>query len=73
MLQQQQQQQELAGFSSHSQLAMPFSHLLCLWAIKLVLPHPVTQKVLKVTIPDPPVFEQVRAAEARLVSAPSDK
>ena len=68
-----QQQQELAGFSSHAQLPMPFSHLLCLWAIKLVLPHPVTQKVLKVTIPDPPVFEQVRAAEARLVSGSSDR
>ncbi len=68
-----QQQQELAGASSHAQLAMPFSHLLCLWAIKLVLPHPVTQKVLKVTIPDPPVFEQVRAAEARLVNGPSDR
>ncbi|KAL0021881.1 hypothetical protein WJX77_010589 [Trebouxia sp. C0004] len=68
-----QQQQELAGFSSHAQLPMPFSHLLCLWAIKLVLPHPVTQKVLKVTIPDPPVFEQVRAAEARLVSGASNR
>ena len=67
-----QQQQELAGFSSHAQLPMPFSHLLCLWAIKLVLPHPVTQIILKVTIPDPPVFEQVRAAEARLVSGSSD-
>ncbi len=68
-----QQQQELADVSSHAQLPMPFSHLLCLWAIKLVLPHPVTQKVLKVTIPDPPVFEQVRAAEARLVSGSSDR
>ena len=68
-----QQQQELAGASSHAQLAMPFSHLLCLWAIKLVLPHPVTQKMLKVTIPDPPVFEQVRAAEARLVSGSNDR
>ena len=67
------QQQELAGFSSHAQLAMPFSHLLCLWAIKLVLPHPVTQKVLKVTIPDPPVFEQVRAAEAHLVNGPHNE
>ena len=68
-----QQQQELVGSSPHAQLPMPFSHLLCLWAIKLVLPHPVTQKVLKVTIPDPPVFEQVRAAEARLVSGSSDR
>lgn len=60
------QQQQLAGSMSHAQLAMPFSHLLCLWAIKLVLPHPVTQKVLKLGIPDPPVFDQVRTAEARL-------
>lgn len=69
----QQQQQELVGFGPHAQLPMPFSHMLCLWAIKLVLPHPVTQKMLKMTIPDPPVFEQVRAAEARLVSASSNK
>ncbi len=68
-----QQQQELVGSSPHAQLPMPFSHLLCLWAVKLVLPHPVTQKVLKVTIPDPPVFDQVRAAEARLVSGSSDR
>ena len=47
---------------------MPFSHLLCLWAIKLVLPHPVTQKMLKLSIPDPPVFDQVRVAEARMAS-----
>ena len=59
-------QQQVANSRLHEQLAMPFSHLLCLWAIKLVLPHPVTQKALKLSIPDPPVFDQVRAAEARL-------
>lgn len=59
-------QQQGANSRLHEQLAMPFSHLLCLWAIKLVLPHPVTQKALKLSIPDPPVFDQVRAAEARL-------
>ena len=59
--------QEHEGLGSHPQKPMPFSHLLCLWAIKLVLPHPVTQKVLKLSIPDPPVFESVRVAEARLV------
>ena len=62
-----QPQLALAGSHPHAQLAMPFSNLLCLWAIKLVLPHPVTQKVLKLGIPDPPVFDQVRTAEARLV------
>ena len=61
-------QQQPAGSGPHAQQAMPFSHLLCLWAIKLVLPHPVTQKVLKLSIPDPPVFDQVRGAEARLAS-----
>lgn len=59
-------QQQVGNSRLHEQLAMPFSHLLCLWAIKLVLPHPVTQKALKLSIPDPPVFDQVRAAEARL-------
>ncbi|KAL3153171.1 hypothetical protein ABBQ38_011923 [Trebouxia sp. C0009 RCD-2024] len=61
-----QQQLALASGQPHAHLPMPFSHLLCLWAIKLVLPHPVTQKVLKLGIPDPPVFDQVRTAEARL-------
>lgn len=60
------QQQEFSGDTSRPQFPMPYSHLLCLWAVKLVLPHPVTQKVLKLSIPDPPVFEQVRAAEAQL-------
>lgn len=61
-----QQQLALASGKPHAHLAMPFSHLLCLWAIKLVLPHPVTQKVLKLGIPDPPLFDQVRTAESRL-------
>lgn len=60
------QEQEFISDSSRPRLPMPYSHLLCLWAVKLVLPHPVTQKVLKLSIPDPPVFEQVRAAEAQL-------
>ena len=62
-----QPQLALASSHPHAQLAMPFSNLLCLWAVKLVLPHPVTQKVLRLGIPDPPVFDQVRTAEARLV------
>ena len=62
----QSEQQQVADSRPHEQAAMPLGHLLCLWAIKLVLPHPVTQKTLKLSIPDPPVFEQVRAAEARL-------
>ena len=62
----QSEQQQVADSRLHEQMAMPLGHLLCLWAIKLVLPHPVTQKALKLSIPDPPVFEQVRAAEARL-------
>lgn len=62
----QSEQQQVADSRLLEQMAMPLGHLLCLWAIKLVLPHPVTQKALKLSIPDPPVFEQVRAAEARL-------
>ena len=61
-----QQQQQLTDAPGGSRMPMPFSHLLCLWAVKLVLPHPVTQKHLKLRIPDPPVFERVRSAEARL-------
>ena len=66
-------QQQDANSRLHEQLAMPFSHLLCLWAIKLVLPHPVTQKALKLSIPDPPVFDQVRVAEARLAMQANSK
>ncbi len=61
-------QQEAVQSQAHSQLPMPFSHLLCLWAIKLVLPHPVSQKSLKLSIPDPPVFEQIRVSEAHLAN-----
>ena len=64
----QSEQLQVAGSNLHGHLAMPYSHLLCLWAIKLVLPHPVTQKMLKLSIPDPPVFDQVRVAEARMAS-----
>ena len=55
------------------QLPMPLSELLCLWAVRLVLPHPVTQQVLKLGIPDPPMFGQVRAAEQRLANVPHPK
>ena len=60
-----QQKEETAGHQSGQQPQIPLSHLLCLWAIKLVLPHPVTQKVLKLGIPDPPDFQDIRTAEER--------
>ena len=62
----QEQEQRLRGRFLHAQRTLPISQLLCLWAVKLVLPHPVTKTMLKLSIQDPPVFEQIRTAEARL-------
>ena len=66
-----QQNEENPVVQVEQQLHMPLTHLLCLWAVKLVLPHPVTQKVLKLSIPDPPDFHYIRTAEERQVQEQS--
>ena len=47
-------------------LPAELQHVLCLWAVALMLPHPVTRVAMQLSIPDPDVFEKMRAAELQL-------
>ena len=48
------------------ELPAELQHVLCLWAVALMLPHPVTRAAMQLSIPDPDVFEKMRAAELQL-------
>lgn len=50
----------------HQELPAGLQHMLCLWAVKLMMPHPLTNTEMQFSIPDPSLFHEMRHAEAEL-------
>lgn len=61
------QQQQGVSVQMHDQpLPAALQRMLCLWAVRLMMPHPLTHAKMQFSIPDPPLFHQMRDAEAQL-------
>lgn len=37
---------------------------LCLWAVELWLPHPISRQPLHFQLPEPSIYEQIRSLES---------
>lgn len=60
--------QDRSAMAQHQIQELPaeLQRVLCLWAVKLMMPHPLTQAEMQFSIPDPPMFHHMRDAEADL-------
>ena len=61
-----QQQQAVSMQTNDQPLPAALQRMLCLWAVRLMMPHPLTHAKMHFSIPDPPLFHQMRDAEAQL-------
>ena len=61
-----QQQQAVSVQMRDQPLPAALQRMLCLWAVRLMMPHPLTHAKMQFSIPDPPLFLQMRDAEAQL-------
>lgn len=61
-----QQEKTVIMHQDSIELPLELQRMLCLWAVRLMMPHPVTHEKMDFSVPDPPLFDQMRGAEADL-------